>query len=352
MMGYFISGDIGGTKTLLQALEWRGGETEVRFERRYASREYSSFSDVLRDFLHAASALGIKPPLSACFAVAGPVTEQGIRLTNLPWLMNAGALEREFAIPTVKLINDFEAVALSVAVLAADDLVTLQKGTPYAEGVRVALGAGTGMGVAWLISQGGRYTPLPTEAGHIDFAPADELQVRLFVYLRHRFGHVSVERILSGPGLINIFDFLMDEWGASENLEQARIESVDAPQISDLAFNQGHPVAMKSIDLFVEIYGAYAGNLALAGLCRNGVYIAGGIAPKIIGKLQEGAFIKAFRDKGRFSSLMEEIPVQVVMNSKAGLIGAAEEAKRMLVTLWAGSEGASRFSKFKDPGTS
>jgi glucokinase len=352
MMAYFISGDIGGTKTLLQAVEWRGGEAEVRFERRYASRDYSSFSDVLGDFLGATSALGMKLPLSACFAVAGPVTEQGIRLTNLPWLMNAGALEREFTIPTVKLINDFEAVALSVAALATEDLVTLQKGTPYPNGVRVALGAGTGMGVAWLIWQGGRYIPLPTEAGHMDFAPVDELQVRLFDYLRHRFGHVSVERILSGPGLINIFNFLLDEWGGSENLEQARLESDDAPQISDLAFNRGHPTAMKSIDLFVEIYGAYAGNLALAGLCRNGVYVAGGIAPKIIGKLQEGGFIKAFRGKGRFASLMEEIPVHVVMNSKAGLIGAAEEAKRMLVARSPGTEGAPRFSEIDGPGTS
>ncbi|PTR17283.1 glucokinase [Nitrosospira sp. Nsp2] len=331
MTANFVSGDIGGTKTLLQAAEWLAGDAQVRFERRYANREYSSFSDVLGDFLGNTSALGMKPPLSACFAVAGPVTEQGIKLTNLPWLMNARVLEREFGIPSVKLINDFEAVALSVEVLAVDDLVTLQKGLPYANGLRVTLGAGTGMGVAWLIWQGGRYIPLPTEAGHIDFAPVDELQMRLLDYLRKRFGHVSVERVLSGPGLVNIFNFLLDEWGGTENLAQARLESDEAPQVSDLAFNQGDPVAMKSIDLFVEIYGAYAGNLALAGLCRDGVYVAGGIAPRIIGKLQEGGFIKAFREKGRFSSLMEDIPVHVVMNPTAGLMGAAEEAKRMLV---------------------
>lgn len=348
---YFVSGDIGGTKTLLQAAEWLDGNVHVRCERRYANREYLSFSDVLRDFLGATSALGMKPPLSACFAVAGPITEQGIRLTNLPWLMNATALEREFSIPVVKLINDFEAVALSVEVLAADDLVVLQNGAPRATGMRVTLGAGTGMGVAWLIWQGGRYIPLPTEAGHMDFAPADELQVRLWDHLRKHFGHVSVERILSGPGLVNIFNFLMVESSAADGA-QAPLGSDGAPQVSDLAFNDGHPIAMKSLTLFVEIYGAYAGNLALAGLCRNGVYVAGGIAPKILVKLQEGGFIKAFRDKGRFSSLMEEIPVYVVINSKAGLIGAAEEAKRMLGALPAGSESATHFSKVDDPGTS
>ena len=330
MTPYFIGGDIGGTKTLLLASEWREGSAEVRLERRYENREYASFSDVLRDFLGVTSGLGMMTPLSACFAVAGPVTEQGIRLTNLPWLMNAGALEREFGIPAVKLINDFAAVALSVEVLSADDLVTLQKGTPRAKGVRVTLGAGTGMGVAWLVWQSGRYIPLPTEAGHMDFAPTNELQFKLFDNLRVQFGHVSVERVLSGPGLVNIFNFLV-EWEGGENGAHAELQSHEAAEVADLAFSQDHPIAMKAIDLFVEIYGAFAGNLALAGLCRDGVYIAGGIAPKIIGKMQEGDFMKAFREKGRFSALMAEIPVHVVMNSKVGLIGAAEEAKRMLV---------------------
>jgi glucokinase len=330
MTRYFVGGDIGGTKTLLRAVEWRKGYAEIRFERRYENREYLSFSDVLRNFLDASSGLGMTAPLSACFAVAGPVTEQGIRLTNLPWLMNAGTLEREFDIPAVKLINDFEAVALSVEVLAADDLMVLQKGTPCVSGVRVTLGAGTGMGVAWLIRQGACYIPLATEAGHMDFAPTNELQFRLFDQLRAQFGHVSVERILSGPGLVNIFNFLSYEGGTTENQVRERLRSEDATRVSALAFNEGHPVAVKAIDLFVEIYGAYAGNLALAGLCRGGVYVAGGIAPKIIGKLQEGGFMTAFREKGRFSSLMEEIPVHVVMNSNAGLMGATEEAKRML----------------------
>lgn len=167
----------------------------------------------------------------------------------------------------------------------------------------------------------------------MDFAPADALQDRLLLHLRKRFGHVSVERILSGPGLTNIFNFLQTDLGDDAELIQVRLEEDGAAQVSDLAFNHKHPIAAKAMDLFVEIYGAFAGNLALAGLCHGGVYVAGGIAPKIIGKLKEGGFVKAFCDKGRFSSLMEEIPVHVVMNPKAGLLGASQEAQWMLAQL-------------------
>ena len=325
---YFISGDIGGTKTLLQAAELKDGRAQMHCELRYESSAYSGFSDVLRDFLKDVSALGIdSSPGSACFAVAGPIAKQEVAVTNLPWLMNAAALAREFSIPKVKLINDFSAVALSVDVLPMDDLAVLQAGKPHAEQTRVALGAGTGMGVAWLTWQGDRYVPISSEGGHMDFPPADAVQDRLLLHLRKRFGHVSVERLLSGPGLTNIFNFLQAD---EPELMQVRLEEDSAAQVSDLAFNHKHPVAVKAMDLFVEIYGAYAGNLALAGLCRNGVYVAGGIAPKIIDKLKEGGFMRAFCDKGRFSSLMEEIPVHVVMNPKAGLLGASQEAQRML----------------------
>ncbi|SOD42167.1 glucokinase [Nitrosovibrio sp. Nv4] len=332
LTGYLISGDIGGTKTLLQASQLQDRNVQVCCERRYASREYSSFSDILRDFLNDTSTFGAGSSVaSACFAVAGPVAKQEVTLTNLPWVMDKEDIAREFSIPKVKLINDFEAVALSVEVLSVSDLVTLQTGNPHAGGMRVALGAGTGMGGAWLVCQGGRYIPLASEAGHMDFAPADELQARLLQYLRKIFGHVSVERVLSGPGLTNIFNFLQTDLKGPAGLVQVRLEEDGAAQVADLAFNHRHPIAVKAMDLFVEVYGAYAGNLALAGLCRNGVYVAGGIAPRIIGKLREGGFMKAFLDKGRFSSLMGEMPVHVVMNPKAGLLGATEEARRMLV---------------------
>lgn len=339
--GYFISGDIGGTKTLLQAVESREGNTRIRYEHRYSSRAYPSFFDVLRDFLDEAAKAGMdNNPAAACFAVAGPIAQQRATLTNLPWVMDSAGIATEFSIPAVKLINDFAAVALSVETLPAGDLITLQAGKPHARERRVALGAGTGMGVAWLIWQEDRYIPLSSEAGHMDFAPADELQAGLLHYLREKFGHVSVERVLSGPGLTNIFNFLSEPHfpGVSEadrtnasSLAQIRLSDDGAAQVADLAFNQKHPIAAKAMDLFVEIYGAYAGNLALAGLSRNGVYVAGGIAPKIIDKLREGGFMKAFCDKGRFSSLMEEIPVHVVMNPGAGLLGATQEARRMLL---------------------
>jgi glucokinase len=290
---------------------------------------------VLRNFLDEPKVAGMgQNPAAACFAVAGPITEQSASLTNLPWLMKAADIAREFSIPSVKLINDFAAVALSVEILSTSDLVTLQAGRPYAGELRVAVGAGTGMGGAWLVWHRDRYIPLPSEAGHTDFAPADELQDQLLQYLRKKFGHVSIERVLSGPGLTNIFNFLSDFQGVdpviAAGLIQVHLGVDGAAQVADLAFKHKHPIAVKAMNLFVDIYGAYAGNLALAGLSRGGVYVAGGIAPKIIDKLREGGFMKAFCDKGRFSALMGEIPVHVVMNPKAGLMGATQEAHRML----------------------
>jgi glucokinase len=336
MTGYIISADIGGTKTLLQAAELKDGNIQVYYEHLYPSRDYASFSDVLRDFLNEPKVAEIDGnPAAACFAVAGPIAQQKVSVTNLPWLMDAEALAREFSIPVVKLINDFKAVASGTEVLSPGDLVTLQPGKPHAQEVRIVLGAGTGMGVAWLIWQEGSYISLSSEGGHMDFAPADELQDRLLQHLRKEFGHVSVERLLSGPGLTNIFNFLSGslevDLSSASGLAQIRLNEDGAAQVSDLALKHKHPIALKAMNLFVEIYGAYAGSLALAGLSRGGVYVAGGIAPKIIDKLREGGFMKAFRDKGRFSALMGEIPVHVVMNPKVGLLGATREAQRMMV---------------------
>lgn len=333
MNKYFISADIGGTKVLLQAAEAMDGGMQVRYERRYPSRDYPDFSDMLRDFLDGAAMAGVGDnPASACFAVAGPITQQRASLTNLPWVMDSAVIASEFSIPVVKLINDFKAVALSIEILSSSDLVTLQAGRTYDNEMGVVLGAGTGMGVAWLIWQGDHYIPLPSEAGHVDFAPTDELQDHLLQYLRKKFGHVSVERLLSGPGLTNIFEFLnFHHRNDAPEPVQAGMGGDCAARVADLAFNHKHPLAVRAMDLFVEIYGAYAGNLALSTLSRGGVYVAGGIAPKIIDKLKEGSFMKAFCDKGRFSALMSEIPVRVVMNPEAGLLGATREAQRMLL---------------------
>ena len=342
---YFIGGDIGGTKTLLQAAESKDGQVQVYYERRYASREYSSFSEMLKDFLERVtgkdSPVKAHCPAAACFAVAGPIEQGKVNLTNLRWAMDGAAIAAEFSIPRVKLINDFAAVALSIETLSDNDLVMLQAGHVYPGEMRVALGAGTGMGVAWLIWQSNRYAISPSEAGHMDFAPSDELQDRLLRHLRDRLGRVSVERVLSGPGLTNIFNFLQTDRKSGQPAGgrglrsdppkhmQVIPEEDGAAQVADLAFNHNHPTARKAIDLFVQIYGAYAGDMALAGLSRGGVYIAGGIAPRIIDKMKEGGFMRAFCSKGRFTALMEKIPVYVVVNPKAGLLGAAQEAGRM-----------------------
>lgn len=317
-----LAGDIGGTKTLLQLARWRDGKAEALTERCFDSGAFDGLASMLENFLAQAGVAG--KIRSACFAVAGPVRGRLVRLTNLPWSIDAAEIETRFGIARVELINDFQAAALGVDALAPQDLVTLQTGRAEPRGVRVVLGAGTGMGVAWSVWQGEGYVVLPTEAGHMDFALFDDTQFELFKYLQRKFGRVSYERVLSGPGLVDLFNFLQHNIGkSSPELVRLPLYADAAATVTELALNRKHPLAVKALDMFVQIYGAFAGNLALAGLARGGVYISGGIAPRIIGKLREGAFLQAFRDKGRYAQLMQEIPVRVVMNSNVGLLGAA-----------------------------
>ncbi len=326
-----IYGDIGGTKTILQIAELRNGKICEQFTHCYNSSTYATFSDLLRDFLskiYQVKTMGY--PEIGCFSVAGPIVAQQAKITNLFWLIDSADITAEFLIPRVNLINDFESAALAIAVLPPSDLVTLQVGKTHPHQMRVVLGAGTGMGVAWLAWQGDRYIPLSTEAGHMDFAPTSKLQIKLFEVLQNKFGHVSVERLLSGPGLTNIFDFLQMNPSESSGLAPIDLNEDSGAVITTLALKQKHPVAIKSLELFTEIYGAYAGNLALAGLCRNGVYIAGGIAPKIINTLDTGRFMRSFCDKGRFSAMMKEIPVHVITNPNASLLGAKLKMQYLL----------------------
>lgn len=323
-----LAGDIGGTKTLLQLARWRDGKAEALTERRFDSGAFDGLASMLENFLAQASVA--KKIRSACFAVAGPVRGRLVRLTNLPWSIDAAEIETRFGIARVELINDFQAAARGVDALAPQDLVTLQTGQAEPRGVRVVLGAGTGMGVAWSVWQGEGYVVLPTEAGHMDFALLDDTQFDLFKYLQRKFGRVSYERVLSGPGLVDLFNFLQHNIGkSSPELVRLPLHADAAATVTELALNRKHPLAVKALNMFVQIYGAFAGNLALAGIARGGVYISGGIAPRIIGKLQEGAFLQAFRDKGRYAPLMQEIPVRVVMNSNVGLLGAALAAGKV-----------------------
>jgi glucokinase len=330
-----ICGDIGGTKTLLQAARLNNGVICELNTHRYQSNEYACFSDILNDFLNRPEVKNSAgKPEAACFAVAGPVGDQRASLTNLPWQIDATEIARTFAIPKVRLLNDFEAAALAVDELSPTDLITLQEGRSQPEAMRVILGAGTGMGVAWLVWQNGGYQPVSTEAGHIDFAPANALQIRLLESLQKRFHHVSVERVLSGSGLTQIFNFLQTNLAEFRNIDHVTLGDEDSgAAITRLAYDQKHAVALKSLELFTEIYGAFAGNLALAGLCRNGVYIAGGIAPKILDTLQAGYFMQAFRNKGRFSALLREIPVNVITHPAVSLLGAGRKAQELLLSL-------------------
>jgi glucokinase len=294
-----LAGDIGGTKTLLRAVEGDATLHEARFE----SGDYPTFDAMLTEFL--ASVTG--PIHAACFAVAGPVLNGAAEVTNVGWRLD----ERAFAIPRVKLINDFYAVALGVPLLGPGDLVSLQAGTRDRTAPMAILGAGTGLGEA-LIVHG---QVVATEGGHADFAPQDEEQTRLFLALHERYGHVSWERVVSGMGLVNIFTFL----GGQE---------LDAAEIAELA-DAGDPRAIHAFEIFVDAYGAEAGNLALHVLARGGVFLAGGIAAKNVPRFTDGRFVESFTRKGRFRALMESIPVDLIVNEEVGLIGALEGARRL-----------------------
>lgn len=324
-----LAGDIGGTKTLLQIAEIGPAGCRPVLERRYDSHAYADLTPMVGDMLQAAGSSLIG---AACFGVAGPVEAGRAQVTNLPWRLDAAAIGAAFGIRKVSLINDFQAVAYGIEALGAEDLATLQAGQPERCGTRAVIGAGTGLGEGFMVWHGQHYEAMPSEGSHADFAPTDALQVELMRHLQGRFGHVSYERIVSGPGLVNVFEFLQagGHGKPSPALAAAMAAGADpAAAISEFALDGRDPLAAQALDVFVRVYGAEAGNLALKVLARGGVYVAGGIAPKIIDRLRRGDFIRALADKGRFSSLLARIPVHVVLNPKVGLMGARVVAGRL-----------------------
>ncbi len=323
-----LAGDIGGTKTLLQIADFAEGSYRVIDERRYANVYYSDFTVMVSEFLQSAAIhSGPLPLTAACFGVAGPINvtagSEHTHLTNLPWTVDSSILSYTFKIPKVRLINDFQAAGYGIDALTPADLRNLQAGEPRLYGPRALIGAGTGLGEGLLIWQQDHYEVLAAEGGHVDFAPTDELQIALLRHLMQKFPRVSYERILSGRGLINLYDFLRSHTAAPASV------AADPAAITVAALEKKDPVAVQALDLFVAIYGAQAGNLALTVMASGGVYIAGGIAPKIIDRLTAGAFMRAFLNKGRLSPFLTTIPVQVVMNPKVGLMGAALVASRL-----------------------
>ena len=326
-----LAGDIGGTKTWLQLADFVDDRRRPIAEERYESAAYDGLLPIIREFLH--SAAGDVAPQAACFGIAGPVTPtangQVARVTNLPWLVESLPIVKDLGIHRVRLINDFQAVAYAIETLEADDLIPLQIGERQRGAPCAVIGAGTGLGQALLAWQGDSYDAIATEGGHVDFAPTSELQIELLRYLAERYGRVSYERILSGPGLVNLYTFFSSRERVVADGELL-LASPDTPAaISAAALLRTDEAAEAALRLFLEIYGAFAGNVALSYLAAGGVFIAGGIAPKILPALLDGTFIRAFVDKGRMSALVGHFPVHVIVNEKAGLHGAAWAASRL-----------------------
>lgn len=324
-----LAADIGGTKTLFQlSME----NDEVLFEQEYVSQQFESFDFALAEFLVQAQ---IKHYVieRACFAVAGPVLGREANVTNLPWQLNADDLAKNFDIKHVHLCNDFEAVAHGIACLTEDELVTLQQGQVDETMPRAIIGAGTGLGQALLFPVAEGWQVVSTEGGHTDFAPTNKKQILLLEHLIERFGHVSYERVVSGVGLVTIYEFLRAYRQKDENsqLRQAMMDGDPAAAISLFANDRADSLASESLDLFIQIYGAQAGNLALTVTPRGGLYLAGGIAAKNIERFKEGQFINAFVAKGRMQRLMENIPVHLIIQPKVGLLGARLLARKIIV---------------------
>ncbi len=325
-----LAGDIGGTKTLLRLARVEGDGVRTLCQQRFASTGFSRFEELLSRFLSDCGAAEIH---AACLAVAGPVESaqdhQTAQVTNLPWRLDSGEYARRFAIPRVCLINDFAAVACGIDALDEEMLCTLQAGKRRPGAPVLVAGAGTGFGVALRIENGQRFEfnqeILPSEAGHSDFAPASPLLAELARFLREKQGRCAVEDVLSGAGLENIHAFLRHREGRAP---MRGTEPETAPAISQAA-ERGDSLACRALALFCTAYGTTVGNLALCSLPRGGVYIAGGIAPRIIRFLQAGGFMTAFRDKGKMSDLMETFPVAVIMNPEVGLLGAQRCAERL-----------------------
>lgn len=321
-----LAGDIGGTKTNLALFEESaGGGLLKKEERTFASNDYAGLEAVVAEFLGDREL----PIEAGAFGVAGPVIDGVSRVTQLPWIISSASLRELLKVSDAFVINDLEATAYGVPALKEEQLVTLHSGERARAGNVAIIAAGTGLGEAALIWDGARYHAMASEGGHVDFAPRNELEIELLRHLLTKKHRISYERILSGPGLVNVYNFFKER-GLAEEPEWLRLEieqSEDAaPIISETALAGGAEICVKTLDLFVSIYGAQAGNLALTVKATGGVFVGGGIAPKIIEKLMDGRFVEAYRDKGRLSPLVEASPVYVIMEPKTALIGAASYA--------------------------
>ena len=318
-----LSGDIGGTKTRLAVIEVCGTQMRTEREQCYASRDHATFDELLGDFLPDADI-----PARAAFGIAGPVQGRVVQTTNLPWRIDADALQTRFGFAGCSLLNDLEATASGLPALGEADLLTLHAGADAAIGNAAVIAAGTGLGEAGLFWDGRSYRPFATEGGHASFSPGDDMEVALLRHLQQRHAHVSWERIVSGPGLVMLHEFLC-LYRAAPTPDWLRDEMQRgdaAAAIAAAALAGRDDLCVETLDRFVRLYGAEAGNLALKVMSRGGLYLGGGIAPKLLQHLQSGVFLEAFFDKGRMRPLLEAMPVRVILNDRAALYGPALHA--------------------------
>ncbi len=319
-----LAGDVGGTKVHLALYDFINGKLSYSRDARYPAKDFSGLEEIVRLFL------GSDTVTSACFGVPGPVRDGRLRLTNLPWTLDSRELSFMLKIDHVFLINDLEANGYGVAELTPDQIFTLSEGDASQIGNRALIAAGTGLGEGILAWNGKLHIPMPSEGGHSDYAPRNEDEIDLLRYLKQKYnGRISFERVVSGMGFTNIYDFLRDVRGMEEpEWLRARMESEDPNAvITELALAAKSEICEKTLDMFVSAYGAEAGNLALKVLSIGGLYIGGGIGPRILEKLKDGTFMKAFTDKGRLSQLLINMPVRVILESRAALLGAAAYAE-------------------------
>ena len=335
--GTILAGDVGGTKVHLALFKFVAGRLEQIRDRRYSAQQFSGLEDIAKQFLDSDT------PHLACFGAAGPVRDGCIQTTNLPWTLDSKELAVTLNLKHVFLINDAEANGYGIAELSPEQIYVLSPGDEEPTRNRAVIAAGTGLGEVYLVWNGSSYLPYPSEGGHADFAPRNEDEFELYVYLKQKYkSHISYDRVVTGQGLTNIYEFLRDV----RNMEipawlGERISREDPNAvISELALSRKSAICEKALDMFVAAYGAEAGNLALKVLSTGGLYVGGGIAPRILVKLKDGAFLQAFTDKGRLNSVLRRIPVRIVLDSRAALLGAASYAKARALELGAISRDA------------
>jgi len=318
--------DVGGTKTLMSLFYENNCDLVEIKTSRFSSRDYSSLKDIIHEFLKEHD----QTPKTASFGIPGPVENGVVKSTNLPWVIDEKDLIKDTGIPTIKLMNDLVATAYSIPRLAPDEIINIKKGAEVEHAERyVVLAPGTGLGQSFLIHRNGSSTVIPSEGGHANFAPTSEIEAELYLFLLKKFGHVSYERIISGTGLPNVFDFFVEAKNRKPNKETLeKMQNQDrAIVVTEMALAKKDSICEETLDLFVSVLGAHAGDLALSFLAYGGVYLGGGIPHKILPKLKGETFNNSFLNKGRMKEVVEKIPINIITNNRAALKGAAYVAQ-------------------------